>query len=304
VLFYQNWHLAISSLQKRRYMMPPQNPGPGLSSPQNTRIKALARLMADSAERRRTGSFVLEGAREISRALTHGFKPIEAYGVPSLFESSSDDGRLALRLLEEAGFKPITITTDLFSKVALREGRDGLLVVFKQKNFVKPDDVLSLAKIRKPFLLALQGLEKPGNLGAILRSADGAGVDGVLMVKDSASQAFDRYHPQLMRNSLGAAFSMECAVISSLELPRFCKQHHLQLVAAALTPQAVSLYQADLQAPLVLLLGSEAQGIEPTLLDAANQVIKIPMQGTCDSLNVAAAGAVILYEALRQRLKT
>ncbi len=284
--------------------MPPQKPRLGLSSPQNPRIKALAKLMADSAERRSTGSFVLEGAREISRALTHGFKPIEVYGVPSLYESPSDEARLALRLLEEAGLKPITITKDLFSKVALRNGRDGLLVVFKQKNPLKPEDLLPLAKSPKPFLLALQGLEKPGNLGAILRSADGAGVDGVLIVTDLASQGFDRYHPQLMRNSLGAAFSLECAAISPADLPRFCKQHHLQLVAAALTPQAVSLHQAALDAPLVLLLGSEAQGIEPTLLDAADQIVKIPMRGTCDSLNVAAAGAVILYEALRQRPTT
>lgn len=280
---------------------PPALPGLELSSPHNPRIKALAKLMADSSERRLTGTFVLEGLREISRALAHGFAPREAYGVPELYEKSPNDIRKIHSQLAEAGVNPHTITKQLFSKVALRESRDGMLVVFQQKALHQADRLITASKSGKPFLLALQGVEKPGNIGALLRCADGAAVDGVLVIQDHKSPSFDRYHPQTLRNSLGAAFSLDFAVITPGELPVLCHQHQLLLVAAALSPEAVNLYQTPLHSPLVLMLGSEAQGLDRNLIARADKTIQIPMGGICDSLNVAAAGAVILYEIVRQR---
>lgn len=287
-----------------------------ITSAQNPRIKHLGRLMTESRLRRESQTFVVEGAREIKRALASGFKPLGCYMCPSLHGPDALDTLEAFdQVAKGSAFdqarssggeeSPVffEITPSLFEKIALRRDKDGLLVVFKARTPVGGADfALEAARIPgSPLVLALQGVEKPGNLGAIIRSADAFGVDAVLIVSESPPDAVDLYHPHLVRNSLGAVFAKPFGVLSSTDLVKFCQTHGLRLMGAALHPQSQNLYQSDLTGPLAILMGSESLGIDPDLQNRCHGLVQIPMFGLCDSLNVSTATAVILSETVRQR---
>jgi TrmH family RNA methyltransferase len=282
-----------------------------ITSPQNPRIKLLSRLMSDSRHRRQSRSFVLEGAREINRALLSGFRPIACYKCPHLHGPEAQDVLITLESLDGSRYSEscddpffYDIPAHLFEKIALRGEKDGLLVVFHGQTPMGLADLTIWAekKNEASFFLALQGVEKPGNLGAMIRSADAFGVDGILIVSETPPDSVDLFHPHLIRNSLGAVFSKSFAVLSPDELVGFCSDHHIRLVGAALNPQSLNLYQAKLTGPIVLLMGSESFGIDGELQKRCHTLLEIPMHGLCDSLNVSTATAVILSEIVRQRL--
>lgn len=261
-----------------------------ISSLKNPRIKAVIDL-SKSKGRRATGLFTVEGAREIDRALRSG------YELKELFVCAKALSDAAVLLVQEAetqgDVEMFDVTPPVFAKMAMREGSDGIVAVMKQKTRKLQD--LKLGS--KPLLLAVQAIEKPGNLGALLRSADGAGVDGVVLLDET----LDLYHAQVIRSSLGTAFSVPVVQATSDEFRTFCKTHGIKVHAAALSERAVAYHAVDYRSGAAILLGSEADGLTPDWLDKADTVVMIPMKGIADSLNVSTAGAVLLYEALRQR---
>ncbi len=260
-----------------------------VTSAKNERIKALLAL-AEAKERRARGVFAVEGAREIDRALRSAFEAVEAYACP---EALSEFARGVLRKVEVEGARVTTVSEQAFARVAVREGSDGLVVVFKAREATLATLKLSAA----PLLLAVEGVEKPGNLGALVRTADGAGCDAVIAL----GATVDRYNPHAIRASLGTVFSVPVVAATNATLRAFCATNGLRVVAAALSPRAKSWSKVDYRGGTVVLLGSEAEGLSQAWLDGADDVVTLPMGGMADSLNVGAAGAAILYEAVRQR---
>lgn len=262
-----------------------------ISSPQNPKVKAAAAL-CKHRERQQTGLFIVEGAREIDRALASGYEVTQAFYCP---EAMSPEGYALIGALRSKLTGPmfLEVGLDAFAKLAMREGADGVAVVAKQK----PHALSGLHLGRAPLVMALEAVEKPGNLGALLRTADGAGADAVVVLEATV----DVYNPNVIRSSLGTVFKVPVVACSTADFVAFCRRGGLGICAAALTDRAVDYAQVDYRGATALLLGSEAHGLSPALIAAADHVVKIPMLGIADSLNVAAAGAVLLYEARRQR---
>lgn len=261
-----------------------------ITSVQNQKIKNLVRLREKSSERRETGLFLVEGAREIERALQNGFVPVETYAVEN---DLSPLGRKVFLELKRSGSLIMPITTEVFGKLAMREDSDGLIVVCQQQNHT-----LASLKPHKPHLMiVLEAVEKPGNLGAILRSADGAGVTSVVVLE----QKVDVYNPNAIRASVGAIFSVPVVVCDAQDFWDYCRQERIATYAA--TPHASPWYfECDFREASAVLMGSEAHGLSKDALQQSQYQIKIPMQGTGDSLNVSVAAGILAYEACRQRL--
>ena len=258
-----------------------------ITSAQNPRIKSVLAL-SKARERSSRGLFALEGAREIRRALDSDYEAAEVYWCEDTLSAAA---RGILAALPPQVMR-IQVTSVIFAKLAVREGTDGLIAVMRQKNH----DLSTLNDGYATLLLAVQGLEKPGNLGALLRSADGAGADALLLI----DQTLDLYNPLVLRSSLGTAFSVPVVTATSSELKQLAISRGWQIVAAALHDQAKAYTAIDFTVPTVILLGTEADGLTPDWLADVETLATIPMHGIADSLNVSVAGAVLLYEARRQ----
>ena len=262
-----------------------------IRSPHNPRVKNLVRLR-DGGHRRRQGLFIIEGRRELSRALEKGIALSEIYYAPEYFPST--EYQEVVTTAQAGGAEVCHLSKEAFAKCSYRQGPDGLLAVVPQWKHTFEDIRLS----NQPLVLVLESVEKPGNLGALLRSADAAGVDAVILT----DPVTDIFNPNVIRASQGAVFS-QTVVVSDNEAARnwlSCQNIH----CFATTPKAEQDYwQADLTQPAALVLGSEKDGLSKFWLDPESTAdrLKIPLQGRSDSLNVSAAAAVILFEALRQR---
>ncbi len=266
-----------------------------LTSAHNARIKNILKLnnrrQRDTQERT-----LVEGIREIERALNSGIVPQEAYVCPELI--TTDEATAVwqqLQTLEEAGQLTLfTITTELFAKAAYRGQSGGILLIIPYLKHTLSD--LSLGE--SPLLLIIDGGEKPGNLGAILRTADAAGVDAVIVT--SANGGTDLHNPNVVRASLGALFTLPVVEAAPEALLPWLRDKQIQI--AVLTPDGQLPYtEVNLQGPLALVLGSEAFGVGSEWLAAADSYLKIPMFGKIDSLNLSVATAVVVFEAVRQR---
>jgi TrmH family RNA methyltransferase len=261
-----------------------------ISSPTNQTIKELVRLKDRKGERAER-SFVVEGRREIERAIKSGFVLEDLFYCPDVLDKRARD------IVDRAGEARLAeVSAEAFAKVATREGADGLIAVFETRvrSF---QDIERKAGQNHIFLVALEDIEKPGNLGAVLRTADGAGVHGVIAL----GQTVDIWNPNVIRSSLGGVFSVPVVNAKSSEFFDWCAQRQVRVVAAALTAHAESLFKKDLQGPLAIVLGSEADGLSQTSLSRADEVAIAPMSGLCDSLNISVAAGVFIYEAVRQR---
>ena len=264
-------------------------PAERITSLQNPRIKQLVRLR-ERRERDEAGVFLVEGYREILRALDRGAKPGELYVAPDWFLGENEPALIARA--ETAGARVFELTKDAFAKVAYRERPDGLLAVLPQWHTALAD----LPQKPVPFLLVVEAIEKPGNLGTILRSADAAGVDAVIV----CDPVTDLFNPNVVRSSTGVLFSVPVAIATTEEVNAFLHGRGLRVVAT--TPAATSLYtQTPLTGPLALLMGSEQYGLSKYWLKHADACVRIPMAGQADSLNVAMATIITLFEAVRQR---
>jgi len=259
-----------------------------ISSLQNNRIKNIQKLNTKARERKEQGLFTIEGARELTLALTGGYVLDSVYVCPDLF-TKSDYPEVLLSVPSTILYE---VSETVFQKIAYREGSDGILALALPKSHNLSD----LQLPDNPFIIVLEAVEKPGNLGAILRTADAAKVDAVIICDPST----DIYNPNVIRSSVGCLFTVPVAVASGRETITFLKNRHIQTFAAELT--AVQYYQdTDFTSPSAIVMGTEADGLSSLWLDHADKRIKISMHGTIDSLNVSVSTAILTFEAMRQR---
>jgi RNA methyltransferase, TrmH family len=268
--------------------MPSPTP-PDITSRANPRIAAVVALR-DRRERDRQGLTVVDGAREIRRALDAGADVVEVYVCePRL---AGPDARAALDAIERRALSATTVSEPVFERIAFGERAEGLLAVVRIPDL----DLGRLVLSDDPLIVVIEGVEKPGNVGAILRSADGAGVDALIV----SSPRTDPFNPNAIRASAGTIFSVPIAVASSEATLDWLHDHGIRPVAArvgAATPYA----EADLRGPLAIVLGTEADGLSAVWADDSFESVGIPMRGVADSLNVSVSAAILLYEARRQR---
>jgi TrmH family RNA methyltransferase len=260
-----------------------------ISSLQNPRVKQLVKLR-DRRPRDEAGVFLIEGYREIRRALEKSVPLTEVYFSPEWFLGENEPA-----LIEQArvtGAQVFELSKEAFAKCAYRDRPDGLLAVAPQWKRALADLTLS----PHPFLLVVEAIEKPGNLGTILRSADAAGVDGVI-VCDAVT---DIFNPNVVRSSTGVLFSVPVVVADSTSVHVWLKKKGVRIVAT--TPDTPNIYtKVDLRGPLAIVMGSEQYGLSDFWLKESELTVRIPMAGQADSLNVAMATIITLFEAVRQR---
>lgn len=263
-------------------------------SVQNPKVKFALRLR-ERRFREQQRKFVIEGAREIGRALRAEFS------VSLLFvceELLSEQGRSVMQSVENSLVWPVS--RDVFAKLAVRSGSDGVLAIAEIKDPVSVADLLNRFKGDQNFaFLALENVEKPGNLGAVLRTADGAGFDGVFLLGSSV----DIYNPQVVRASVGSSFVIPVCHVSHQELQQFAEKYGMPVVSVS--PEAnKELWGLDLTHSHVLLFGSEAFGLSHESRSLCDDLVSIPMSGVADSLNLSVSVGVMAYESLRQRSKS
>ena len=271
----------------------PFAPSDRLSSPQNPRIKQLLRLQQKSAERRALGLTLVEGLRELTIAVEAGVVVATVY---TCLELAGETGLAALqRLFAVSSAAPewVEVTRPVFEKVAYREGSDGLLAVLRTPARTLADLRLPL----NPLVIVLEAVEKPGNLGAVLRTADAAPVDAVLI----GDPRTDLFNPNVIRASIGCVFTVPTIAAPIDDILGFLREKGIRTYAAALAPEARSYTACDFRGPTALVMGTEAEGLTPHLRAACDETIIVPMRGRIDSLNVSVATAVLTFEAVRQR---
>ena len=277
----------------RTFAIMPLAPSERLSSPQNPRIKQLLRLQQKAAERRALGLTLVEGLRELTIAVEAGVVVAAVY---TCSELAGDAGLAALNSLFEGRVPApewLEVSRPVFEKVAYREGSDGLLAVLRTPARILAD----LRLPSNPLVLVLEAVEKPGNLGAILRTADAAPVDAVLI----GDPRTDLFNPNVIRASIGCVFTVPTVVAPMADILAFLRARDIRTYAAALAPEARPYTACDFRPPTALVLGTEADGLTPATRQACDETIIIPMLGRIDSLNVSVAGAVLAFEAVRQR---
>ncbi len=266
-----------------------------ITSLQNPRIKALVKLR-DRGGRDEAGLMLIEEARVIRRARDAGQAFAAVYYCPEHLAAGDADDRVLYAELRDGaadgGWELVELAPPVMVKASYRKRPEGLLVVAPQRPLGLDDLDLPAA----PLLLVLADVEKPGNLGAMLRTADAAGVDAVLVCGGGA----DLFNPNALRASTGALFTVPTAAADADAVRAFLRDRGLAVVAT--TPDAGTTHvETDLTGPLALVLGPEDRGLDAAWLAAADRRARIPMRGRCDSLNVGVAAAVLLFEALRQR---
>jgi TrmH family RNA methyltransferase len=247
-----------------------------ITSVQNARIKHVVALQQKSSLRREEGLFVVEGQREIEHCIACGYEIVE------MFSRS-----------EEWGAPHTTIVTpQVYEKMAYRGSTEGVIAVVRERQRSLEDLQLSAS----PLIIVLERVEKPGNLGAVLRSADAAKADAVII----CDPLTDLYNPNLIRSSIGAIFSVPCVACSSEACITFLKAHGIQILTAQLQDSSLY-YDTDMLGGTAIVMGTESTGLTDVWRQAADAHIRIPMLGQLDSLNVSVSAAILLFEAVRQR---
>ena len=259
-----------------------------ISSLQNPRVKKLLEWQEKSRARNNDGRFVVEGPREIRLALAGGYRIESLYFCPQLINTEE-----AEQAIEEAGnAEQIELSLQVFEKLAYRKTTGGLLAV----GLMKEHSLEQLRRGDQPLMLICEGVEKPGNLGALLRTADAARLDGLIICDPRA----DFYNPNVIRSSVGCVFTQPLAAATSEDTIDWLRAQRIKIYATALTA-SVRYDAIDFRQPSAIVMGTEATGLSDTWLRASDQNIIIPMRGVIDSMNVSAAAAVVVFEAARQR---
>ncbi len=264
-----------------------------ITSVHNPTVKNVLRLR-NKRDRDRSQMYLIEGYRELSRAVKSGVPLQELFYCPEHFLGSNEDS--LINEIRMQGVDAIEVGAAVFAKLSYRDRPDGLLAVASQTHLTLTDLDYKVKKEPPPFFLIAEAIEKPGNLGSILRSSDASGVDA-LMVCD---QCTDIFNPNVVRASVGTLFTVPVVEVGSDEAIKWLKEHQVTTVAA--TPSAKTLYtEADFTGPVAIAMGTEQLGLSEKWMESADIQVKIPMCGEADSLNVAAATTLMLYEVLRQR---
>ena len=239
-----------------------------ITSVQNTRVKHVVALQQKSSLRREEGLFVVEGQREIEHCVACGYEVVELYK------------------------KDENVNAVVYEKMAYRGSTEGMIAVVKCKEHTLKD----LRLKEDPLIVVLESVEKPGNLGAVLRTAEAAGVDAVIV----CDPLTDVYNPNVIRASIGGVFCVPTAVCSSEECIAFLKAHQIQILTAQLQ-DSYEYYDYDMRQATAIVMGTESTGLSQQWREAADAHIRIPMLGRLDSLNVSVSAAILMYEAVRQR---
>ena len=252
-----------------------------ITSKSNPKIKNVVKLQK-SSERREQNRIIIEGRREIERAVACGFIVDTLFICNDILKESVN---IAANYVEE-------VTLEVFEKIAYREGSDGLLAVA----IPKYADLKSFKPKKNPLIIVLETVEKPGNLGAIMRTADAAGVDAVII----ADPRTDLYNPNAVRASIGTIFSVPLFACSSEECINWLRENDIKIYCTYLKA-SIDYLEADFRQGSAIVMGTEATGISDIWVDAADQNLIIPMNGIADSLNVSVTTAIVVFEAIRQR---
>jgi TrmH family RNA methyltransferase len=257
-----------------------------ITSVQNSYIKSLVQLQEKAKIRKQTGTFLVEGQREIELALKGGYEVDVILICPDVAENSES---LSIKKYEH---QIIEISKDVYQKLAYRDTTEGILAVLKTKSLALSDLKLS----KNPLILVGESLEKPGNVGAILRTADAANVDAVII----ANPKSDVYNPNIVRSSVGCLFTRQIAVGTTDEVIAYLKENNISIFAATLQ-NSTEYHTQNFSTPTALVVGTEATGLSEKWRTESFKNIIIPMQGVIDSMNVSVAAAILLFEAKRQR---
>lgn len=259
-----------------------------ITSAQNPKIKHLLQLQQKSQLRRSEGLFLVEGRRELEHCLQAG------YEVESLFVRDANDAAGAE--------KTFLLPPALYEKVAYRGSTEGVIAIVKERRHTldelipTPSRSAGAGSGLSPLFVVLESVEKPGNLGAVLRSADAAGATAVIV----CDPLTDLYNPNLIRASIGAIFTVPTVACSSGECIDFLHEHGISILTAQLQDSSLY-YETDMRGPTAIVMGTESTGLSQQWRQAATAHIRIPMLGRLDSLNVSVSAAILLYEAVRQR---
>lgn len=256
-----------------------------ITSVQNPFIKSLVLLQEKSKARKQSGTFLIEGQREIELAQKGGYEIETILFLPEI--SSESEAKKLSRSAEL-----IEISKEVYQKLAYRDTTEGILAIAKSKN-------LSLSELNlgeNPLILVAEAPEKPGNIGAILRTADAANLDAVII----ANPKSDLYNPNIVRSSVGCLFTNNIATGTTEEIIAFLKAKNISIYCATLQ-NSTGYHTQDYTTPTALVVGTEATGLTQEWRDNATQNIIIPMQGAIDSMNVSVAAAILIFEAKRQR---
>lgn len=262
-----------------------------ITSVQNPQIKAAVKLQ-NRQKRDESGLFLIEGYRELKRGFEGGVSIEKLFICPELFLGENEE--ILIEDIESSGAEVLECTPIVFKKLSYRDRPDGLLAIAEQMH-------TSLATLKEqmganPLLVIAEGIEKPGNLGSIMRSADGVGADGVIV----CDRCTDIYNPNVVRASVGTLFTLPVVEAEGGEIFRWLKENNIQVVATSPIAK-IDFTEADLRGPVAIVVGTEQLGLSENWLEGADLQVSIPMRGVADSLNVATATTLLLYETLRQR---
>ncbi|MBR2229903.1 MAG: RNA methyltransferase [Prevotella sp.] len=269
-----------------------------ITSVQNARIKHVVALQQKSSLRREEGLFVVEGQREIEHCLEGGYEVVEVFSRKEEGVRRQESGVRS----QETGVRrevEYLVTPQVYEKMAYRGSTEGIIAVVKSRDHTLSSFLLppsSFLEKDNPLVVVLEGIEKPGNLGAILRSADAANVDAVIV----CDPLTDLYNPNLIRASIGAIFTVPTAVCTSQECIAFLKERGIRILTAQLQ-DSYEYYDYDMRPATAIVMGTESTGLTQQWREAADAHIRIPMLGRLDSLNVSVSAAILMFEAVRQR---
>ena len=265
-----------------------------ITSAQNPKIKDTAALIEKSRERRNRKLFVVEGIRETQACIRNGFT-IKSIFFNSRIADSSSIGQLlgSGTSRQEPGI--FSLTPAAYSKIAYRENTEGIVAVVQEKR-LSLQDIKFWKKWEHPLVLVVESVEKPGNLGALLRTADACGIDAVLV----CDPLTDLYNPNLIRSSLGGIFTNQVVACTNEEALEWLRSNNINIFTAQLQ-DSQWYYNTNMASPTAIVMGTESTGLTDFWREASNAKIKIPMLGELDSLNVSVSAAILCYEAVRQR---
>ena len=254
-----------------------------ITSVQNPFIKSLIQLQEKAKARKQSGTFLIEGMREIELAIKGNYEIETILFLPELVSNNQ---------ITKLTDNPIEISKEVYQKLAYRDTTEGILAVAKTKSLQLADLKLS----ENPLILVMEAIEKPGNIGAVLRTCDAAKIDAVII----ANPKTDLYNPNIVRSSVGCLFTNQIAIGSTEEVIDYLIQKNINFYSATLQ-NSTSYHTQNYTLPTALVVGTEATGLSERWRNKATQNIIIPMQGEIDSMNVSVAAAILIFEAKRQR---
>lgn len=258
-----------------------------ITSAQNPFIKSLVLLQEKAKARKQSGTFLIEGQREIELALKGGYVLDTVLFLPELISESQ-----LQKIIGSGPAEVIAISKEVYQKLAYRDTTEGLLAVAQSKSLQLSD----LQLPENPLIVVMEAIEKPGNIGAMLRTCDAANVDAVIL----ANPKTDLYNPNIVRSSVGCLFTNQIATASTEDVIAYLIKNNISFYSATLQ-NATAYHTQNYTTPTALVVGTEATGLSQLWRDKATQNIIIPMQGEIDSMNVSVAAAILIFEAKRQR---